>query len=118
VDTVNHKNVIIDLQFSGPCSVLGLELVLGYFILYIAENSIVYIFCVLDLKTAYRGWYIDIGPVVGPADKIWTICLNQESNKTPILLLHGLGAGVALWCLNLDSLAATRPVYAIDILGK
>ncbi|XP_021941395.1 protein ABHD4 isoform X2 [Zootermopsis nevadensis] len=69
------------------------------------------------LKTSYRGWYVDIGPVVSPADKIWTICLNQESNKTPILLLHGLASGVALWCLNLDSLAATRPVYAIDILG-
>ncbi|XP_069675693.1 (Lyso)-N-acylphosphatidylethanolamine lipase isoform X1 [Periplaneta americana] len=69
------------------------------------------------LKSAYRGWYVDIGPVVGPADKIWTISLNQESSKTPILLLHGLGAGVALWCLNLDHLAATRPVYAIDVLG-
>lgn len=73
---------------------------------------------VLGLKSAYRGWYVDIGPLVGPADKIWTISLNQESTKTPILLLHGLGSGVALWCLNLDSFAATRPVYAIDILGN
>lgn len=71
----------------------------------------------LGLKTAYRGWYVDIGPVVGASDKIWTITLNQESTKTPILLLHGLGAGVALWCLNLDYLAASRPVYAMDLLG-
>ncbi|XP_051171116.1 (Lyso)-N-acylphosphatidylethanolamine lipase isoform X2 [Leptopilina boulardi] len=69
------------------------------------------------LKTAYRGWYVDIGPVVGPADKIWTISLNEESLATPIVLLHGLGAGVALWCLNLDTFAAQRPVYAIDVLG-
>lgn len=72
----------------------------------------------IGLRTAYRGWYVDIGPVVGTSDKIWTISLNEESTKTPIVLLHGLGAGVALWCLNLDALASQRPVYAIDILGK
>ncbi|RZF38983.1 hypothetical protein LSTR_LSTR003726 [Laodelphax striatellus] len=69
------------------------------------------------LKTAYKGWYVDIGSVVGPADKIWTISLNTDSPKTPLVLLHGLGSGVALWCLNLDALAAERPVYAIDLLG-
>ncbi|EFA06792.2 (Lyso)-N-acylphosphatidylethanolamine lipase isoform X1 [Tribolium castaneum] len=69
------------------------------------------------VKTAYRGWYVDIGPVVGPADKIWTISLNTESPNTPLVLLHGLGAGVALWCLNLDAFAANRPVYAFDLLG-
>ncbi|XP_066581752.1 (Lyso)-N-acylphosphatidylethanolamine lipase isoform X2 [Prorops nasuta] len=69
------------------------------------------------LKSAYRGWYVDIGPVVGASDKIWTISLNEESPKTPILMLHGLGAGVALWVLNLDALSSQRPVYAIDLLG-
>ncbi|KAJ8682055.1 hypothetical protein QAD02_017847 [Eretmocerus hayati] len=69
------------------------------------------------LKTGYKGWYVDIGPVVGSSDKIWTVSLNQESPETPILLLHGLAAGVALWVLNLDSLAKQRPVYAIDLLG-
>lgn len=71
----------------------------------------------LDLRIPYRGWYVDVGPVVGTGDKIWTISMNTESNKTPLVLLHGLGAGVALWCLNLDSLSTARPVYAIDILG-
>lgn len=70
-----------------------------------------------NIKTAYRGWFVDIGPVVGRCDKIWTLSLNSDSQNTPLVLLHGFGAGVALWCLNLDSLAATRPVFAIDLLG-
>uniref|UniRef100_A0A1L8DAN3 1-acylglycerol-3-phosphate O-acyltransferase ABHD5 n=1 Tax=Nyssomyia neivai TaxID=330878 RepID=A0A1L8DAN3_9DIPT len=69
------------------------------------------------LKRAYKGWFVDIGPVVGEADKIWTVSLNQDSKKTPLVLLHGFGAGVGLWILNLDALAENRPVYAIDILG-
>lgn len=69
------------------------------------------------VKTAYKRFYVDIGPVVGQADKIWTIALNEDSTRTPLVLLHGLGAGVALWCLNLDAFAQHRPVYAIDMLG-
>nr|XP_034835343.1 1-acylglycerol-3-phosphate O-acyltransferase ABHD5 isoform X1 [Maniola hyperantus] len=69
------------------------------------------------LKTAYKRFYVDIGSVVGQCDKIWTISLNDESSKTPLVMLHGMAAGVAMWCPNLDALAATRPVYAIDLLG-
>lgn len=70
------------------------------------------------MKTPYRGWYVDIGPTVGEADKIWTVSLRPELRNTPIVLLHGMGAGVAFWVLNLDSLAQHRPVYAIDVLGN
>lgn len=70
------------------------------------------------LKTPYRGWYVDIGPTVGEADKIWTVSMCPELRNTPIVLLHGMGAGVAFWVLNLDAFAQHRPVYAIDILGK
>ncbi|KAJ8717102.1 hypothetical protein PYW08_005501 [Mythimna loreyi] len=69
------------------------------------------------LKTAYKRFYVDIGSVVGQSDKIWTISLNDESPKIPLVMLHGMGAGLALWCPNLDSFAASRPVYAIDLLG-
>lgn len=69
------------------------------------------------LKTAYKRFYVDIGSVVGESDKIWTISLNDESPKTPLVLLHGMAAGLALWCPNLDAFAESRPVYAIDLLG-
>jgi pimeloyl-ACP methyl ester carboxylesterase len=66
----------------------------------------------------YRGFYVDIGSVVGEGDKIWTIALNETDPKTPLVLLHGLGAGSALWVLNYDAVAKDRPVYAIGIINN
>lgn len=84
----------------------------------ITQRKHIYLF-VTDLKTPYKSRYVEIGPVVGTSDKIWTLSLNsEETKKTPLVLLHGLGAGVGLWCLNLDSFATHRPVYALDLLGR
>ncbi|CAH1105241.1 unnamed protein product [Psylliodes chrysocephalus] len=69
------------------------------------------------LKTAYRTWFVKIGPTVGKNDKVWTIALNEESKNTPIVLLHGFAAGLCFWILNFDAIAKNRPVYAIDLLG-
>lgn len=69
------------------------------------------------LKTPYRGFFVDIGPAIGESDKIWTVSFNTDSKEVPLVMLHGLGAGVALWVMNFDTLAKDRPLYAIDILG-
>lgn len=79
----------------------------------LAEKTILHF-----IKTPYKGFYIDIGSAVGDSDKVWTVALNETSKKTPLVMLHGLGSGCALWVLNYDAFAEDRPVYAIDILGE
>lgn len=74
----------------------------------------------IDLKTPYRGRYVNVG-LVGKGKeetKLWTVSMNESCGKTPVVLVHGLGSGLALWSLNLDVLAASRPVYAFDLPGE
>ncbi|KAG5666971.1 hypothetical protein PVAND_014975 [Polypedilum vanderplanki] len=72
------------------------------------------------LKLPYRGFYVDIGNVIDEGDKLWTLAVNEngaDNKKVPLVLLHGLGAGSALWIMNYDDIAKDRPVYAIDLPG-
>ena len=66
------------------------------------------------LKSPYQGRFV---PIMNNTEKIWTIIGNASSNNVPIVLVHGFGAGVGLWCLSLDQLSADRPVYAFDLPG-
>lgn len=70
------------------------------------------------MKTAYRTWFVPVKGSFGNDNKIWTILLNEESKNTPLVLLHGFAAGLCFWCLNFDTVAKDRPVYAIDLLGN
>jgi len=42
---------------------------------------------------------------------------GEHFTTTPLVFLHGVGTGAALWVLNLTCVAAQRTVYAIDMLG-
>lgn len=44
---------------------------------------------------------------------------KEENQKVPLILIHGFGAGICTWILNLDTLASTidRKIYAFDLFG-
>lgn len=42
---------------------------------------------------------------------------RENSDRTPVVLLPGWGAGAPMWCTNLPGLVAHRPVHTLDALG-
>ena len=49
---------------------------------------------------------------------IWTRIFNSGIDDTcPLVMIHGLGGGIALFALNIDELSKHRKVYAIDLPG-
>jgi pimeloyl-ACP methyl ester carboxylesterase len=57
----------------------------------------------------WRGWQIRYTHIraAGPADP----------TSPPLIFLHGFGAALSQWRLNLDPLSQTHTVYALDLLG-
>ena len=56
--------------------------------------------------------------IFGNTAVLWTVIANKESKeKIPLVMIHGFGSGVALWCLNYDGLSKQRAVYTFDLLG-
>ena len=75
----------------------------------------------VDLKNPYRGRFVDVGKNWGlDRNDIWTVETGKKdlsNEEIPLVLVHGFGAGVGIWALNLDSLSNNRKVYAFDVLG-
>lgn len=74
-------------------------------------------FLFLEIKAPFERFHVKLGRCVGDNDEVWTFAMNTESDKVPIVLLHGFGAGSAFWAMNLENLAIEHPVYAFDTLG-
>ena len=66
------------------------------------------------LRSAIKSYFVPISN----GNQIRTLEVNPKvPSKFPLLLLHGFGAGVALWSMNLDYLSQSHSVYAMDLLG-
>merc|ERR1712012_833242 len=66
-----------------------------------------------------RGYYVDAGEVNGQNCRIWTREFGDAGTdeRVPLVMMHGMGAGLAMFVLNLEPLASNRLVYAIDLPG-
>uniref|UniRef100_A0A131YYF9 1-acylglycerol-3-phosphate O-acyltransferase ABHD5 n=1 Tax=Rhipicephalus appendiculatus TaxID=34631 RepID=A0A131YYF9_RHIAP len=77
------------------------------------------------VKLPIRSTYVSIDSILGckGSHQIRTLQLGPgtkaavEEERVPLVLVHGFGAGVALWLLNLDYLAQDRTTYCFDLLG-
>ena len=73
------------------------------------------------IKTPSEGFYVNIGKVNGSFCRIWTRRFSPPNkvvkDDIPLVMMHGMGAGIGIWSLNLDSLAKDRVVYAVDLPG-
>jgi len=78
----------------------------------------------IDSRFKSKGWYTDVGTINGSPCRLWTRRFGDHRAKTdgsgpvPLVLVHGMASGVALFCNNVNELAKDRPVYAIDLPGE
>ena len=82
-----------------------------------------------DIDTFVAGFVVE-GPADGAADgapverklerdegTLVFKAAGLQNDATPVVLIHGFGGDSDNWLFNIDELAKTRPVYAIDLPG-
>lgn len=75
------------------------------------------------LNRKYTGRYVEVGRFGDAVSscRLWTITMKPESDEAvsqmPLVLIHGLGCGSALWVMNIGELSKNRVVHSLDLLG-
>ena len=70
------------------------------------------------VDTQSLGFYVKIQLPDGQECRIWTRRFGSDiQGKVPLVLVHGMAAGLAMFALNFDDLASERVVYALDLPG-
>ena len=71
-----------------------------------------------EVKTKSEGKYVKVQLDERTNCNVWTRVFNPGvQDKYPLVMIHGMGAGLGLFAMNFDELSKCRTVYAIDLPG-
>ncbi|XP_065674846.1 1-acylglycerol-3-phosphate O-acyltransferase ABHD5 [Hydra vulgaris] len=67
-----------------------------------------------NIRSSFRSYFVPISN----NQEIRTVETDCDSlERLPLVMVHGFGAGIGFWTLNLDELSKHQKVYAFDLLG-
>ncbi len=69
------------------------------------------------LRSEYRSMFVPISSDLAIRTIIMEPDTPQTPEKTPLVMIHGFGAGLLSYYKNFDHLHATRRLYALDLPG-
>ena len=66
-----------------------------------------------------QGWYVQSGSIGGEKVRIWTrkYATKIANPAVPVVMVHGMAAGLAYYVTNFGPLSKDRDVYALDWPG-
>ena len=70
-----------------------------------------------ELESEYKDCYVPIGPDTYIRTLIMEPEHPPETEKIPLVMIHGFGAGILQFYKNLDHLHSDRRLFAIDLPG-